>query len=124
MRLRHRLIIRTSLMKHKTLENQGESLRLKIQHKELEALQKSKYLGGQIDNSLDRKKHIKKISSTVSRGMGFLKHAKSFRPGETLKTMYTGIVEPHIFATAALYTEAPKRGKEGWLPPCRKRWPS
>ena len=82
--------------KQKTLENQGESLKLKIQNKELEVVQKSKYLGVQIDNTLDWKDHIKTVSSRVSRGIGFLKHAKSFLPEETLRTMYTGIVEPYF----------------------------
>ena len=82
--------------KQKTLENQGESLKLKIQNKELEVVQKSKYLGVQIDNTLDWKDHIKTVYSRVSRGIGFLKHAKSFLPEETLRTMYTGIVEPYF----------------------------
>ena len=36
------------------------------------------------------------VSSKVSRGVGFLRHAKSFLPKETLQTLYTGIVEPHF----------------------------
>ena len=91
----HSMLISTK-PKHKTLENQGESLKLKIQDKELEIVQKSKYLGVQIDNTLDWKDHIKTVSSRVSRGIGFLKHAKSFLPEETLRTMYTGIVEPYF----------------------------
>ena len=54
--------------KHKTLENQGESLKLKIRDNELEVVQKSKYLGVQIDNNLDWKEHIQTVSSKVSRG--------------------------------------------------------
>ena len=45
--------------KHKTLMNQGESLKLKIRNDELEVVQKTKYLGVQIDNKLDWKEHIK-----------------------------------------------------------------
>ena len=56
----------------------------------------TKYLGLQIDNSLDWKEHVKTVSSKVSRAIGFLKHAKSSLPEETLRTMYTGIVEPHF----------------------------
>ena len=50
----------------------------------------------QIDCSLDWKEQIKAVSAKVSRAIGFLKHAKSFLPKETLKTLYTGIVEPHF----------------------------
>ena len=53
-------------------------------------------MGVQIDNSLDWKEHIKSVSSKISRAIGFLKHAKSFLPLETLKILYTGIVEPHF----------------------------
>ncbi len=78
-------------------QTQGESLKLNIQDNELDVVQKTKRLGVQIDNTLDLMEHVKTISSIVSRGIGFLKHAKSFVPLlETLKTMYTGIVEPHF----------------------------
>ena len=50
----------------------------------------------QIDCSLDWKEQIKAVSSKVSRAVGFLRHAKSFLPKETLQTPYTGIVEPHL----------------------------
>ena len=91
----HAMLISTK-PKHKTLMNQGESLKLKIRNDELEVVQKTKYLGVQIDNKLDWKEHIKTVSSEVSRAIGFLKHAKSFLPEKTLRTMYTGIVEPHF----------------------------
>ena len=82
--------------KHKTLENQGESLRLKIRDNELEVVQKFNYLGVQIDNTLDWKKHIQTVSSKVSKDVGFLRQVKSFLSEETLKTTYTGVVEPHF----------------------------
>ena len=75
----HALLISTK-PKHKSLKNQDESLKLKIQNNELDIVQKTKYLGIQIDNTLDWKEHTKTISSKVSRGIGFLKHAKSFLP--------------------------------------------
>ena len=42
------------------------------------------------------KEQIKAVSSKVSRAVGFLRHAKSFLPKETLKNLYTGIIEPHF----------------------------
>ena len=53
----HSMLISTK-PKHKTLENQAGSLKLKIRDNELEVVQKSKYLGVQIDNNLDWKEHI------------------------------------------------------------------
>ena len=82
--------------KLRALKSKNESLRLKIHVDELEVVQKTKYLGVQIDNSLDWKEHIKVTSSKVSKAVGFLRHAKHFLPEETLKTLYTGIIEPHF----------------------------
>ena len=91
----HSMLIPT-IPKHKALESQGESLQLNLWDDELEAVQKSKYLCVQIDNTRDWKEHMKTVSSNVSRRIGYLKHAISFLPEETLKTMYTCIVEPHF----------------------------
>ena len=82
--------------KHNLLKNRNEHLELKIRDNELEVVQKTKYLGVQIDNSLNWKEHIKTVSTKVSRAIGFLKHAKTFLLQETLKILYTGIVEPHF----------------------------
>ena len=69
---------------------------LKIRDNQLEEVQNTKYVGLQIGSSLDWKEQIKAVSTKVSRAVGFLKHAKSFLPKETLKTLYTGIVEPQF----------------------------
>ena len=45
---------------------------------------------------MDWKEHIKVTLSKVSKAVGFLRHAKLFLPKETLKTLYTGIIEPHF----------------------------
>ena len=82
--------------KHNILKSRNEDLNLKIRDNELEIIQKTNYLGVQIDNSLNWKEHIKTVSTKVSRAIGFLKHAKTFLRQETLKTFYTGIVEPHF----------------------------
>ena len=91
----HSMLISTKA-KLKALKSKNESLRLKIHVDELEVVQKTKYLGVQIDHSLDWKEHIKITSSKVSKAVGFLRHAKPFLPKETLKTLYTGIIEPHF----------------------------
>ena len=71
-------------------------MELKIRDNELDVVQKTKYLGVQIDCSLDWKEQIKAVSTKVSRVIGFLRHAKSFLPIASLKTLYTGIVELHF----------------------------
>ena len=51
--------------KHNSLKSQSEALELKIRDNELEVAQKTKYLGVQIDCSLDWKDQIKAVSSKV-----------------------------------------------------------
>ena len=91
----HSMLISTK-QKHNSLKSRNEALALKIRDNELEVVQKTKYLGVQIDCSLDWKEQIKAVSTKVSRVIGFLRHAKSFLPLASLKTLYTGIVEPHF----------------------------
>ena len=91
----HFMVILTK-PKLKALKNKNGSLRLKTREDELEVVQKPKYLGVQIDSSLEWKDHIIKNSSKVSKAIGFLRHAKSLLPEETLKTLYTGIIKPHF----------------------------
>ena len=82
--------------KHRILKSQNEDIKLKIRDNELEVVNKKKYLGLQIDCSLDWKEQIKAVPAKVPRAVGFLKHAKSFLLKEALQTLYTGIVEPHF----------------------------
>ena len=57
--------------KHAILRNQGQKLSLKIRDHELEIVDTTKYLGLQIDNSLDWKRHVSVLSSEVSKAFGF-----------------------------------------------------
>ena len=86
----------TTKQKGSSLRSRNEALELKIRDHELEVVQKTKCLGVQIDCSLDWKEQIKAVSTKVSRVIGFLRHAKSFLPIASLKTLYTGIVEAHF----------------------------
>ena len=60
-------------------------------------VQKVKYLGIQVDNSLEWKEQIKVISCKELKALGLLKHAKNFLPAESsLKSLFFSIVEPHF----------------------------
>ena len=74
--------------KCKALQNQSHDLRVKIKGTGLDTVTNTRYLGVNIDSSLDWKEHIKAISSKVARAIGFLKHARSFLPQDTLKTLH------------------------------------
>ena len=71
--------------KYKDLQNQGHDICVKI----LDTVMKTRYLAVNIDGSLDWKVYIKAILPKVSRAISFL-------PQDSLKTLYTGIVEPHF----------------------------
>ena len=82
----HAMLISTK-QKCKALQNQSHDLRVKIKGTGLDTVTNTRYLGVNTDSSLDWKEHIKAISSKVSRAIGFLKHARSFLPQDTLKTL-------------------------------------
>ena len=77
--------------KHNSLEGIAEGLCLEVGDNYLALVEKTKYLGVQVDNSLDWKEHIKNVSTKVSRAVGLLKYAKRFLPQNSLKTRYTSI---------------------------------
>ena len=82
--------------RHQALNNAAENLKFEIHGSELDVVTKTRYLGIQVDNSLDWKEHIKIISSKIPRAIGFLKYAKNILPIASVKTLYTSIVEPHF----------------------------
>ena len=91
-----RAMLISTKQKYKALQNQNQDLHLKIKGAELDTVTNTRYLGVNIDSSLDWKDYIKAISTKVSRAIGFLKYTRNFLPQDTLKTLYTGIVEPHF----------------------------
>ena len=66
----HSMLV-SSKQKHNSLKSQSEALELKIRDNKLEVVQKTKYLGVQIDCSLDWKEPIKAVSTKVSSAIGF-----------------------------------------------------
>ena len=82
--------------KHATLKQQTDQLNLQIRQSALEAVARTKCLGVHIDNSLNWKKHIEEIAKKVLRSVGLLKYAKRFLPLESLKNIYTSIVDPQF----------------------------
>ena len=76
----HAMLI-TTRQKCNVLKSTNQNLELNIHDNELDVVQKTKYLGVQIDFSLDWKEQIKVVSAKVSRAIGFLKHAKKFYQG-------------------------------------------
>ena len=88
--------VNRSQTEHQTLNNAAEKLHLEIRGSELDVVNKAKYLGVHVENSLGWKEHIKVVSTKLSRAIGFLKHAKNILPIASLKILYSSIVEPHF----------------------------
>lgn len=95
-------VVKTQLMliatkpRHKSLNSAAENLKLEILGSELDGFTKTRYLGVQVDNSLDWNEHIKVISNKGSEAIGFLKYPKNILPIASVKTSYTFTVEPHF----------------------------
>ncbi len=83
------------------LKCQNEGLDLKIRSQDLEVVETTKYLGLQIDSSLDWKEHVKSVSTKVSRAVGFLKYAKSFLPMEVELSQLVALMPQanHLFTS-------------------------
>ena len=86
----------TTKQKERFLAQNNKELSLNIQEERIDNVLNAKYLGIQVDSNLNWKVHIKALSTKISRAIGFLKHSKTFLTRDTLKTLYTGIVEPHF----------------------------
>ena len=71
-------MLNTTKQKRNILQDANLNLEINIRESELEVVQRVKYLGLQIDCSLDCKEQIKAVSAKVSKAVGFLKHAKNF----------------------------------------------
>ena len=78
------------------LRSVGDNICLNIRGKDLDVVQKMKYLGVQVDNSLEWKEQIKVTSPKVSKALGLLQHAKTFLPESSLRSLYFSIVEPYF----------------------------
>ena len=91
----HSMLV-TTKQKQNVLKRADQNFELNIRGNDLDVVLQTKYLGIEIDSSLDWKEQIKAISTKASRAIAFLKHAKKYLPMETLKTLYTSIVEPHF----------------------------
>ena len=63
---------------------------------QIETVERTKYLGVQLDCHLVWDEHVKCMRSEVSRALGVLKYAKKLLQQNTLSKMYRGIVEPHF----------------------------
>ena len=75
-----RAMLISTKQKYKALQDHNQDLRVKIKGTELETVLNTKYLGINIDSTLDWKDQIKVMSCKLSRAIGLLKHARNSFP--------------------------------------------
>ena len=89
--------------KHAALKHQEDQWCLSIHNNPLQVVQGTKHQGVYIDNTLDWKNHIQEITKKISRSLGLLKYAKRFLPLESLKDIYTSIIDPNFRYCCAVW---------------------
>ena len=109
----HSMLVCTKV-KNKILDRSNHSLQVKIRETELEVVNKTKYLGVQIDKNLDWKDHVRAVSTKVCKGIGLLKHARSFLPHTAIKGLYTSCIEPHFRYCCSVWRCFSSRGAQLW----------
>ena len=80
----------------KISEGKVQSPSFAIGDSQIEIVEKTKYLGIQLDKHLVWDECARFLRAKVSRAIRFLKYAKKILPQETLSQMYSGIVEAHF----------------------------
>ena len=78
------------------LARNNEKLSLSIQEERIDHILIAKCPGIQVDRNLNWKGHVKALLSKISRAIGFSIQTKKCLTHDTLKTLYTGIAEPHF----------------------------
>ena len=67
-----------------------------IDDSQIEIIDKTKYLGVQLDQHLSWYLHVGFVCAKISRGLGLLKYAKKLLPHEAFSHIYRGIIELHF----------------------------
>jgi hypothetical protein len=73
-----------------------KELKLHIENTSIDRIQDFNFLGLTVNESLDWKSHIDKISNKISRSIGILNRLKHFLPLEIKKMLYNSLILPHI----------------------------
>ena len=81
---------------HKQKFVNDKSLKLYINSKRIECVKEFNFLGIMLDENLNWKSHVQKISSKIAGVAGTLSRLKRFLPSDILKTIYNALIQPHL----------------------------
>ncbi len=79
-----------------TIKKKVQSLTLKIDNVNIEQVVEFNFLGLTLDEHLDWKCHINKLSNKISQCMGILNRLKRFLPIQTKVLIYNSLVLSHL----------------------------
>ena len=88
--------------RHKTYER----FTLKLHHSKLFESQKIKYLGLILDNKLDWKGHIAKLTKKLSRAIGLIHKMKGLCPISVLRSLYHSRFNSHLSYSLVVWRNA------------------
>jgi len=80
--------------KQKSIEN--IQLNIKIQDIAIEKVSDFCFLGLTINENLNWKSHLNKVSNKISRTLGVMNRLKHFLTTDTLRTIYNSLILPHL----------------------------
>ena len=81
---------------HKQKRICTKSLKLYISSKKIECVKEFNFLGIMLDENLNWKSHVQKISGKIAGVAGTLSRLKRFLPSSILKTIYNALIQPHL----------------------------
>ena len=81
---------------HKQKIVNSNLLKLYINSKKIECVKEFNFLGIMLDENLNWKSHVQKISSKIAGVAGTLSRLKRFLPSDILKTIYNALIQPHL----------------------------
>ena len=83
------------------------TLDLKINDTPLSRVNNFNFLGIIIDQHINWREHIDKISAKISRSIGVIRRLMKFVPSDTLKILYNSMVLPHLQYGILLWGKTP-----------------
>ena len=75
----------------------SETLKIKIDSKEINRVKEIKFLGVILDDKLEWNAQIKQIESKVSKGIGTMYQSKGRLEQRSLSTLYNSIIFPYLY---------------------------
>ena len=81
---------------HRQKKVSTKDIKLLINSKKIECVEEFNFLGIILDQNLNWKSHVHKVSGKIAGVAGTLSRLKKFLPCNILKTIYNALIQPHL----------------------------